>query len=164
MARTSMRSRGSKPAKGRKTYPYLLSGLRIDSPNQVWCADINLAVPQPKGLVGAAAKMAVGKLIDRGWLQEVDSKQIRPVVSAAISVVPDPTNGSNTAWPGLELFRIGRRMHSTGSCVPWTVAASWSLPEICQRVVCLRSPADGPRRSFSRHASRVHAANDDRRG
>lgn len=32
--------RGSKPAKGHKTYPYLLGGLRIDRPNQVWCANI----------------------------------------------------------------------------------------------------------------------------
>jgi len=31
----------------------------------------NLALPLPKGLVGAAAKMAVGKMIDSGWLQEV---------------------------------------------------------------------------------------------
>ena len=31
----------------------------------------NLALPLPKGLAGAAAKMAVGKMIDRGWLQEV---------------------------------------------------------------------------------------------
>ena len=30
----------SKPAKGHKTCPYLLSGLRVDRPNQVWCADI----------------------------------------------------------------------------------------------------------------------------
>lgn len=33
----------------------------------------NLALPLPKGLVGAAAKMAVGKMIDRGWLQEVEA-------------------------------------------------------------------------------------------
>jgi putative transposase len=30
----------SKPAKRHKTYPYLLGGLLIDMPNQVWCADI----------------------------------------------------------------------------------------------------------------------------
>jgi transposase InsO family protein len=30
----------SKPAKGHKNYPYLLRGLRVDRPNQVWCADI----------------------------------------------------------------------------------------------------------------------------
>ena len=31
----------------------------------------NIALPLPKGLAGAAAKMAVTKMIDRGWLQEV---------------------------------------------------------------------------------------------
>ncbi|HHW32950.1 MAG TPA: DUF3489 domain-containing protein [Paracoccus solventivorans] len=33
----------------------------------------NLALPLPKGLAGAAAKMAVTKMIERGWLQEVDA-------------------------------------------------------------------------------------------
>ena len=35
-------------------------------------------------------------------------------------------------------------MHSTGFWVPWTVAASWSLPEMCHSVVCFRSPAQWP--------------------
>ena len=33
----------------------------------------NLALPLPEGLVGAAAKMVVGKMIARGWLEEVES-------------------------------------------------------------------------------------------
>lgn len=33
----------------------------------------NLAMPLPEGLAGAAAKMAVGKMIERGWLEEVDA-------------------------------------------------------------------------------------------
>ncbi|NCU20858.1 DUF3489 domain-containing protein [Candidatus Falkowbacteria bacterium] len=33
----------------------------------------NLALPLPDGLAGAAAKMAVGKMIERGWLEEVDA-------------------------------------------------------------------------------------------
>ncbi|MEN8980993.1 MAG: DUF3489 domain-containing protein [Planktotalea arctica] len=33
----------------------------------------NLAMPLPKGLAGAAAKMTVGKMIERGWLEEVDA-------------------------------------------------------------------------------------------
>lgn len=32
----------------------------------------NIALPLPNGLVGAAAKMAVTKMIEHGWLQEVD--------------------------------------------------------------------------------------------
>ncbi|MCZ8152947.1 MAG: hypothetical protein O9292_11260 [Rhodobacteraceae bacterium] len=30
----------SRPAKGHKTYPYLLGGLRVERPNQFCCADI----------------------------------------------------------------------------------------------------------------------------
>ena len=33
----------------------------------------NIALPLPKGLAGAAAKMAVTKMMDHGWLQEVDA-------------------------------------------------------------------------------------------
>jgi hypothetical protein len=33
----------------------------------------NIALPLPKGLAGAAAKMAVTKMIERGWLEEVDA-------------------------------------------------------------------------------------------
>ena len=32
-----------------------------------------IAMPLPKGLTGAAAKMAVSKMIEHGWLQEVDA-------------------------------------------------------------------------------------------
>ena len=33
----------------------------------------NIALPLPKGLAGAAAKMAVNRMIELGWLQEVDA-------------------------------------------------------------------------------------------
>ena len=33
----------------------------------------NLALPLPEGLAGAAAKMAVAKMIERGWLEEVEA-------------------------------------------------------------------------------------------
>ena len=46
----------SKPAKGHKTYASLLGGLRIDRPNQVWCADTS-CLPLPKGFCYLVAIM-----------------------------------------------------------------------------------------------------------
>lgn len=37
----------------------------------------NLAMPLPEGLAGAAAKMAVARMIERGWLEEVDANLCR---------------------------------------------------------------------------------------
>ena len=46
----------SKPAKGHKTYPYLLGGLRVERPNQVWCADITY-LPMRSGFLYLVAIM-----------------------------------------------------------------------------------------------------------
>jgi putative transposase len=46
----------SRPGKGHKIYPYLLKGLAIDRPNQVWAADI-CYVPMARGFVYVVAIM-----------------------------------------------------------------------------------------------------------
>ncbi len=46
----------SHPGKGHKIYPYLLKGLEIDRPNQVFCTDITY-VPMAKGFVYLVAIM-----------------------------------------------------------------------------------------------------------
>ncbi|MFZ1772569.1 MAG: DDE-type integrase/transposase/recombinase [Rhizobiaceae bacterium] len=46
----------SRPAKGHKTYPYLLGGLRVERPNQVWCADITY-LPMCRGFLYLVAVM-----------------------------------------------------------------------------------------------------------
>jgi putative transposase len=46
----------SKAAKGHKIYPYLLRGLRVDRPNQVWCADITY-LPMRRGFLYLVAIM-----------------------------------------------------------------------------------------------------------
>jgi len=44
------RPRTSKPASGHKIYPYLLSGMKITRPNQVWAADITY-IPMARGFL-----------------------------------------------------------------------------------------------------------------
>ncbi len=44
------RPRISKPAPGHKIYPYLLSGMKIRQPNQVWAADITY-IPMARGFL-----------------------------------------------------------------------------------------------------------------
>lgn len=46
----------SKAAKGHKTYPYLLRGLRVERPNQVWAADITY-LPMRRGFLYLVAIM-----------------------------------------------------------------------------------------------------------
>ena len=46
----------SRPGKGHKIYPYLLKGLAIDRPNQVFCTDITY-IPMSKGFVYLVAIM-----------------------------------------------------------------------------------------------------------
>ena len=50
------RPRTSVPAKGHKTYPYLLRDLSMTRPNQVWCADITY-IPLAKGFLYLVAIM-----------------------------------------------------------------------------------------------------------
>ena len=44
------RSRTSIPGDGRKVYPFLLKGLKIDRPNQVWATDISY-IPLARGFM-----------------------------------------------------------------------------------------------------------------
>ena len=46
----------SRPAKGHKTWPYLLRGVSVDRPNQVWCADVTY-IPMRRGFLYLVAVM-----------------------------------------------------------------------------------------------------------
>ena len=50
MSRRPRRSRSTKPEPGHKIYPYLLRGMAITRPNQVWAMDITY-IPMARGFV-----------------------------------------------------------------------------------------------------------------
>lgn len=50
------KTRTTRPAPGHRIYPYLLRGLTIDRPNQVWCADITY-IPMARGFLYLVAVM-----------------------------------------------------------------------------------------------------------
>lgn len=50
------RGNTSKPGPGHRLYPYLLRGLEITGPNQVWCADVTY-LPMAKGFMYLVALM-----------------------------------------------------------------------------------------------------------
>ncbi len=52
--------RTSTPHPAHRVYPYLLKGLVIDRPNQVWCADINY-IPVQRGFLYLVAIMDWGR-------------------------------------------------------------------------------------------------------
>src|SRR6266566_2318194 len=48
--------RTTKPAPGHKIFPYLLRGITVEQPNQVWCADITY-IPLGRGFLYLVAIM-----------------------------------------------------------------------------------------------------------
>ncbi len=60
------RPRTSKPAPGHKSYPYLLSGLKITRLNQVWAADITY-IPMTRGFLYLIAIMDVYSRYVLSW-------------------------------------------------------------------------------------------------
>jgi putative transposase len=57
----------SKPCPGHKIYPYLLRGLAVERPNQVWCMDITY-IPMAHGFVYLAAVVDWFPRVSRAWL------------------------------------------------------------------------------------------------
>jgi putative transposase len=88
------RKRTSVPASGHKVYPYLLKGLAIERPNQVWCADITY-IPMRRGFAYLVAIMdwfsryvlswAVSVTMDSGFCVEALERALQ-------HAVPDMSN------------------------------------------------------------------------
>lgn len=56
----------SKPCLGHEIYPYLLRGLKVEKPNQVWATDITY-IPMPKGFMYLMAIIDLYSRMVLGW-------------------------------------------------------------------------------------------------
>ena len=69
-------------------YPYLLRGLIIDRPNQVWCADITY-IPMAKGFIYLVAVGAAGAFRHIDPLRGPMDWFSRPVLSWRLSITAE---------------------------------------------------------------------------
>ena len=97
----------SKPAPGHRIYPYLLRGLAIDRPNQVWAMDITY-VPMARGFIYLVAVMDWFSRRVLSWRVSITMEAafcieaLEEARAASLRVTPSPTSWSSTrlrsAW------------------------------------------------------------------
>jgi len=85
------RPRTSKPKKGHKIYPYLLNGLKITRPNQVWAADITY-IPMAKGFLYLVAIIDVYSRYVLSWRL---SNTLQPVHRRGVYRTIEETRNKN---------------------------------------------------------------------
>ena len=101
------RPRTSVGNKQHKKYPYMLRGLAITRPNQVWCADITY-VPMPTGFMYLVAIMDWFSRFVLVW-------QLPNTLDGAF--LPDRSPGGLARSPtGYLQHRPGRSVHCPGLC------------------------------------------------
>ncbi|MCZ8108492.1 MAG: IS3 family transposase [Burkholderiales bacterium] len=117
----------SRPAKGHKTYPYLLGGLRVDPPNQVWCADIT-DLPMRRGFLYLVAIMdwftrkvlawRVSNTLEADFCVEALNEALYRFGSPGIMNTDQGSQFTSFAWTD-RLNRVGARisMDGKGRCL-----------------------------------------------
>jgi putative transposase len=117
----------SRPAKGHKTYPYLLGGLWIDRPNQVWCADITY-LPMRRGFLYLVAIMdwytrkvlawRISNTLEADFCVEALNEAIHKFGAPEIMNTDQGSQFTSFAWTDL-LKRVGSRisMDGKGRCM-----------------------------------------------
>jgi putative transposase len=117
----------SKPAKGHKTYPYLLGGLRVERPNQVWCADITY-LPMRKGFLYLVAIMdwftrkvlawRISNTLEADFCVEALNEAVHKFGTPEIMNTDQGSQFTSFAWTD-RLKRIGTRisMDGKGRCL-----------------------------------------------
>jgi putative transposase len=121
----------SKPAPGHKIYPYLLRGLAVERPNQVWAMDITY-IPMARGFVYLAAvvdwfsrrvlawrvsiTMEVEFCLDA--VEKALAKHGRPEISTPTRAANSPASTSpacSSTTPSRSAWMVGARGATTSS-------------------------------------------------
>lgn len=117
----------SRPAKGHKTYPYLLGGLRVERPNQVWCADITY-LPMRRGFLYLVAIMdwftrkvlawRISNTLEADFCVEALNEAIHRFGPPEIMNTDQGSQFTSFAWTD-RLKRVGTRisMDGKGRCL-----------------------------------------------
>ncbi|WP_423206470.1 IS3 family transposase [Paracoccus yeei] len=117
----------SKPAKGHKTYPYLLGGLRVDRPGQVWCAGITY-LPMRRGFLYLVAIMdwftrkvlawRISNTLEADFCVEALNEAVHRFGPPEIMNTDQGSQFTSFAWTD-RLKRIGTRisMDGKGRCL-----------------------------------------------
>ncbi|MFC0813534.1 IS3 family transposase [Paracoccus panacisoli] len=117
----------SKPARGHKTYPYLLGGMRVKRPNHVWCADITY-IPMRKGFLYLVAIMdwstrkvlawRISNTLETDFCIEALNEAIHKFGPPEIMNTDQGSQFTSFAWTD-RLKRVGTRisMDGKGRCI-----------------------------------------------
>ena len=118
----------SQPGEGHRIYPYLLKGLEISGPDQVWCSDITY-VPMAHGFMYLVAVMDWWSRYVLGWelSNSLDSEFCIRAWTAALAVGRQPfisntdqgsqfTNGVGGSTTGLSSGSGGASNKKTFTC------------------------------------------------
>ena len=105
----------SKAAKGHKTYPYLLRGLHVTRPNQVWAADITY-LPMRRGFLYLVAIMDWHALKVLSWRisNTLEADFCVAALTEAIARFGPPETMNNDQGSQFTSFAWIDRLHRSG--------------------------------------------------
>ena len=145
----------SRPAKGHKTYPYLLGGLRVERPNQVWCADITY-IPMRRGFLYLVAVIdwftrkvpawRISNTLEADFCVEALNEAIHRFGPPEIMNTDQGSQLTSFAWTDrLKRVRTRISMDGKGRCLdsatrsdPLVMTMNWTM-------VMIRNPAQSER-------------------
>lgn len=152
----------SKPAKGHKRYPYLLRGLRVERPNQVWCADITY-LPMRRGFLYLVAIMdwhtrkvlawRLSNTMEAEFCVEALTEAIQRFGLPGIMNTDQGSQFTSFAWTDL-LRRAGVRISPLGTLLRNALPGDgWTERDATSPLMVCRQTTAGQRTTFSSSGS-----------